>query len=293
MLCWLALAQRADHNHHHNEVTCEVSVIICSGVSRKLIATPPPLAQVRSSLLQRLLIALHPLSGTRLASQMRLYSTRRGVCQSSSKGEWAEAKRAQKFMPKENSLQLFEKRDDAYFPTFPLAGVPRVCVPSCVGAPCMVATAMTPIHETNGANGVAHNGNGVADVGDSPIKAFYAGRCVCVCVWVTLCVVPTTRARLSSSTPPLLTIPIPNPKAHGYLVCASQLQHGMAQQCFVRDSSFLQRGGRGLVLTACQVLDSHTCGLGERIFFCILHLLAKHACGRGCDARVVRCRDAQ
>jgi hypothetical protein len=133
----------------------------------------------------------------------------------------------------------------------------------------MVATeqgAMTPIHETNGANGVAHNGNGVADVGDSPIKAFYAGRCVCVCVGHFVC--GRSPPREPACRPPLLIIP--NPKAHGYLVCvASQLQHGTAQQCFVRDSSFLQRGGRGLVLTACQVLDSHTCGLGERI----LHLL--------------------
>ena len=263
----MAVAEGADHHHHHNEVTCEVSVIICTGVSRKLIATPPPLAQVRSSLLQRLLIALHPLSATRLASQMWLYSTRRGVCQSSSKGP--EAKRAQKFMPKEEffaTLRISEMTHTFQLPP----GVPRVCAVVCGSAlhGCDGAGCHDPDPRNQWCQRCGAQRERSGRCGRQPDQGVLRGQ-VCVCVCGSLCVwSPTTRARLSSSTPPLLTMP--NPKAHGYLVCvASQLQHGTAQQCFVRDSSFLQRGGRGLVLTACQVLDSHTCGLGERI----LHLL--------------------
>ena len=46
----------------------------------------------------------------------------------------------------------------------------------CMGPESTWPGAMSPLH----ANGVVHTGNGVADVEDSPIKAFYAGRCVAV-----------------------------------------------------------------------------------------------------------------
>lgn len=35
---------------------------------------------------------------------------------------------------------------------------------------------MSPIHHSNGTNGVVSDGNGAAEVVESPIKSFYAGR---------------------------------------------------------------------------------------------------------------------
>jgi hypothetical protein len=204
----LAVAEGADHHHHHNEVTCEVSVIICTKKvdCNSTTAGTSPLKPFAAAADRSSPTVCHTLGKPDAAL---LHTSRRVPI----KFEKGRSKTRAKVHAKKRILCNFEKRDDAHFATFPLAGVPRVCVPSCVGAPCMVATeqgAMTPIHETNGANGMAHNGNGVADVGDSPIKAFYAGRCVCVCLGHFVCGRPP---REPACRPPLLhSSPYPTPK---------------------------------------------------------------------------------